>query len=110
MSFGKLLDIKDHFLRNAANENYINDLKHEIEEKLNDLDGTKGPRYGKQDVIQFIILIEKSKLRFLQGEISVKQLYCVVAAELDRFKTEHPGFNFLNDSVVNAYYSSGDQQ
>ena len=43
MSFGKLLDIKDHFLRNAANENYINDLKHEIEEKLNDIVAQKGP-------------------------------------------------------------------
>ena len=105
MSIVKLLDIKDNFLRNAANDDFINDLKYEIEEKLNDLEYSEGSHYGKRDVIKLIISIEKYKLRFLRGEISAKQLYSVVDVELDRIKTRHPGFDFLKDSVVNAYYS-----
>ena len=104
MSCVKLLDVNDHFLRNAANEGFMNDLKPEIEAKLANVDA-EGLAYGKPDVIQLIITIEKYKLRFLHGEISATQLYSEVAAKLDRFKVEHPGFNFLKDSVVNAYYS-----
>jgi hypothetical protein len=104
MSYVNILDVNDHFLRNAANEGFMNDLKHVIEAKLADVDA-EGLTYGKPDVIQLIIAIEKYKLRFLHGEISATQLYSEVAAKLDRFKVEHPGFNFLKDSVVNAYYS-----
>ena len=104
MSYVNILDVNDHFLRNAANEDFVNDLKHEIKAKLAHVD-TEGLAYGKPDVIQLIITIEKYKLRFLHGEISATQLYSEVAAKLDRFKVEHPGFNFLKDSAVNAYYS-----
>jgi hypothetical protein len=104
MSYVKILDVKDHFLRNAAREDFMNELKYEIDAKLANVDA-EGLAYGKPDVIQLIIAIEKYKLRFLHGDISAKQLYSEVAAKLDRFKMEHPGFNFLNDSVVNAYYS-----
>jgi hypothetical protein len=104
MSYVKLLDVNDHFLRNAADEDFVNDLKHEIEAKLAHVD-TEGLAYSKPDVIQLIISIEKHKLRFLHGEISAMQLYSEVVAKLDRFKVEHPGFNFLKDSVVNAYFS-----
>ena len=109
MSYVKLLDVNDHFLKSAANEDFMNDLKHEIEAELANVDAG-GLAYGKPDVIQLIIAIEKYKLRFLHGDISVKELYSEVAAKLDRFKMEHPRFNFLKDSVVNAYYSQGDQQ
>lgn len=104
MSYVKILDVKDHFLRNAAREDFMNELKYEIDAKLANVDA-EGLAYGKPDVIQLIIAIEKYKLRFLHGDISAMQLYSEVAAKLDRFKVEHPGFNFLNDSVVNAYYS-----
>ena len=82
----------------------MNDLKHEIKAKLDNV-YTEGSPCGTPDVIELIIAIERYKLRFLHGDISAKQLYGEVAANLDRFKTEHPGFNFLNDSIVNAYYS-----
>jgi hypothetical protein len=99
------MDVKDHLMRNVLNEDFINNLKQEIEEKLHDLNDTEGLPYSKPDLIQLIIAIEKSKIRFLHGEISAMQLYNEVDVKLNRFKRKHPRFNFLNDAVVNAYYS-----
>jgi hypothetical protein len=104
MPHTKIMDVKDHLMRNVFDVDFINNLKQEIEEKLHDLNDTEGS-CGKSDVIQLIIAIEKCKLRFLHGEISAMQLYNEVDVKLNRFKRKHPRFNFLNDSVVNAYYS-----
>jgi hypothetical protein len=103
MSYVKFLNVKDHFLRKAAKKDSMNDLKHEIEAKLQNLD-TEGLAYGRPDMIQLIISIEKYKLRFLQGDMSAKQLYDKVASKLDRFKRQYPGFDFLNDPAMNVYF------
>jgi hypothetical protein len=79
-------------------------LKFEIEEKLANLDSERLP-YSKTDVIQLIISIEKYKRRFLEGDLSANELIREVRAKLDRFKTQHSGFDFLTDSALNAYYS-----
>jgi hypothetical protein len=105
MSFVKILDINDNFLRASGNKDIMDGLKHEIEEKLANLDDTKDLPYCKPDIVQLISSIEKNKISFLQADISAKQLYTEVATKLDQFKMENPGFYFLNDSVLNAYYS-----
>ena len=105
MSFVKILDINVNFLRAASNKDFMDGLQHEIEGKIANLDDTKGLPYCKPDIVQLISSIEKNKIRFLQAEISAKQLYTEVATKLDQFKMEHPGFDLLNDSVLNAYYS-----
>jgi len=79
-------------------------MEHKIKERLEDLDA-EGLPYSKDDMIQLIIFIEKCKIRFWQGDISAKELLHEVNTEIDRFKMQHPKFDFLNDSALNAYYS-----
>ena len=105
MSFLKILDINVNFLRAAANEDFMDELSHEIESKACHLDDVEGLPYDKRDIIQLISSIETDKVRFLKGEISAKRLYREVDHTLSRFKIKHPEFDHLNDSVVNTYYS-----
>jgi hypothetical protein len=105
MSFVKILDMNDRFLRIAAGINLVDDLSHEIEIKLHDLDGKEGLPYGKPDIIQLIDSIENAKMKCLHGDMSAKQLYRDVEHKLRLFKIKHPGFDYLNDSAINAYYS-----
>jgi hypothetical protein len=64
-----------------------------------------GASYSRLDIVQLIGSIEAAKFRFLQGAITAKQLYRDVAVQLDRFKIQHPGFDYLNDSVLNTHFS-----
>ena len=105
MSFVKILDINVNFLRTAAEKNFMDELSHEIERKLAMLDDMEGLPYGKPDIVQLISSIEKEKIRFLREDISARQLYAEVASKLSQFKIQHPRFDYLNDSGLNAYYS-----
>lgn len=104
MSFVKILDIDDQFLK-IAGQNLVDELSHEIERKLHDLDDTEGLPYEKPDIIQLIDSIERAKMNCLQGHMSAKQLYREVEHKLSLFKIKHPGFDYMNDSAINAYYS-----
>jgi hypothetical protein len=105
MSFVKILDVNAHILRNAAKKDFVDGLRHEIERKLANLDDMKGFPYDKPDIIQLIKAIEMDKVKFLQGNISAKRLYCDVDYTLSLFKIKHPGFDYLNDPAINAYFS-----
>jgi hypothetical protein len=98
-------NINVNFLRTAAKKDFMNHLSHEIERKLANLDGAEGLPYGKPDIVQLISSIEKDKVRFLRADIGARQLYDEVASILSQFKTQHPRFDYLNDSGLDAYYS-----
>lgn len=105
MSLPKILDINVHFMRKADSHNFVNDLNHEIETKLANLNDMKGLPYDKSDVIQLISSIEINKMRCLKGEIDAKQLYHGVEQALIQCKIKHPGFYYLKDPALNAYFS-----
>jgi len=105
MSFVKILDINVNSLKNAANKDFVDELRHEIERKLANLDDTKGFPYDKPDIIQLIKAIETDKVKFVRGEISAKRLYCDVDYALSLFKIKHPGFDYMKDPALNAYFS-----
>jgi hypothetical protein len=105
MSYVKLLDVNVNFLRTAAKKDFMDELCHEIERKLADRDDMKGFPYDKPDIIQLIKAIETDKVKFVRGEISAKRLYSNVDYTLSLFKIKHPGFDYLSDPVVNAYYA-----
>jgi hypothetical protein len=105
MSFVKILDINHQFLKIASDKNPVDELSHEIERKLHDLDNTERLPYEKPDIIQLIDSIERAKMNCLQGHMSAKQLYREVEHKLSLFKIKHPGFDYMNDSSINAYYS-----
>ncbi len=106
MSLVKILDINVDFLRKAASKDFMDELLHEVERKLANLDGMKGVRYGKPDIIQLIKSIETDKVKFLRGDISAKRLYCDIDYTLRLFKIKHPGFDYMNDPAINAYFST----
>lgn len=105
MSFMKILDIDSNFLKAAANAAFMDELRQEIERKLDKLGEKAMFSYGKRDVIQLISDIEKTKIRFLQGHIRVQQLYRDIDSKLSMFKKQYPEFDYLNDPIVNAYYA-----
>ncbi len=105
MSFAKILDMNHRFLKIASDKVLVDELCHEIERKLHDLDDTKGMPYGKPDIVQLIGSIEKAKIKCLHGHMSAKQLYQEVNHKLSLFKSKHPGFDYMKDSAIDAYYS-----
>jgi hypothetical protein len=105
MSYLKILDVNVNFLRTAAKKDFMDELRREIERKLAALDDMKGFPYDKPDIIQLIKTIETDKVKFVRGEISAKRLYSDVDYTLSLFKIKHPGFDYLSDPVVNAYYA-----
>jgi hypothetical protein len=105
MPYKKILNIDVNFLRMAGKKNFMDELRHEIERKLSDLDDVKALPYDKPDIIQLIEVTETYKVKFIRGIISAKQLYHDVDKALDRFKTKHPGFDLLKDPATNAYYA-----
>lgn len=105
MSLLKILDINVHFIRKAASNNFVNELTREIEEKLASFDDMGGLPYDKSHMIRLISSIETFKMKCLQGDINAKRLYCDVEYALSLFKIKHPGFDYLNDPVLNAYFS-----
>jgi hypothetical protein len=105
MSFVKILDIDVDFLRKAANADFMDELLHEVERKLSNLDDMKCVPYDRPDIIQLIKSIETNKVKFLRGDISAKRLYCDVDYTLSLFKIKHPGFDYMNDPAINAYFS-----
>ena len=105
MSFVKILDINHQFLKIASDKNPVDELSHEIERRLHDLDDTKEMLYEKPDIVKLIGSIENAKIKCLHGHMSAKQLYREVEHKLSLFKIKHPGFDYMNDSAINAYYS-----
>jgi len=105
MSYLKILDVNVNFLRTAAKKDFMDELRREIERILAALDDMKGFPYDKPDIIQLIKTIETDKVKFVRGEISAKRLYSDVDYTLSLFKIKHPGFDYLNDPIVNAYFS-----
>jgi hypothetical protein len=105
MSIVEILDIKDHFLKIAVSKDVMDELKQEIERNLKKLGDTERIPYDKADIIQLISFIEETKIRFLQGHIRAQQLYKEVDFKLCMFKRQYPEFDYLNDSVLNAYFA-----
>ena len=105
MSFVKILDVNVKFLKAATGTDFMDEVSRDIERKLDHIDPIPGASYSRLDIVQLIGSIEAAKFRFLQGAITAKQLYRDVAVQLDRFKIQHPGFDYLNDSVLNTYFS-----
>jgi len=48
----KILDINAHFIRKSSGEDFVSELRHEIEEKLASFDDMEGLPYDKLDIIQ----------------------------------------------------------
>ena len=71
MSFVKILDISVNIQKTAANKDFMDELSHEIEKKLANLDDTEGLPYGKADIVQLISSIEKDKFDSC-GQISAQ--------------------------------------
>jgi hypothetical protein len=105
MSMMKILDINGHFIRKSTSDDFVSKLSYEIEEKLASLDIVKSLPYEKPDIIQLISSIEIDKMRCLKGDITAKRLYCDVDYALSLFKIKHPGFDYLKDPAIDAYYS-----
>ncbi len=105
MLYMKILDMDVDFLKTASNAAFMDELRQEIERKLDNLGETERFSYGKRDVIQLISDIEKTKIRFLQGHIRAQQLYREVDSWLSMFKKQYPEFDYLKDPIVNAYYA-----
>lgn len=105
MSLLNILDFNVHFMRKAGSNNFANELNHAIEEKLAGLDDMDSLPYDKPDILQLIVTIETCKMKCLQGEISAKRLYRDVDYALSLFRIKYPGFDYLKDPALNAYFS-----
>jgi hypothetical protein len=105
MSLLKILDINVHFIRKALGDNFASELRNNIEAKLASLDDMEGLSYSKSDMVQLINSIEIDKMKCLKGEICAKQLYCDADNALTLFKIMHPGFDYLKDPAIDAFYS-----
>ena len=105
MSFIKILNLDTNAIGRCSSNDFTNDLSREIEEKLSGLNDTEGWPYAKPDIVQLIGAIETCKMKCLMGEINAKRLYCDVDYALNLFKIKHPGFDYLTDPALNAYYS-----
>ena len=105
MSLIKILDINAHFIKNSSSDDFVSKLSHEIEEKLASLDDMEGLPYDKPDIVQLIGTIETYKMKCLKGDISAKRLYCDVDYALSLFRIKHPGFDYMKDPGLNAYFS-----
>ncbi len=104
MSLVKILDIDVHFLKAAAGDEFMNEVSRSIETTLDRCEESSDHDYAMQDLANLIRSIETAKYRFLLQQITAKQLYREVVETLDRFKSQHPGFDYLRDPVLNAYY------
>ena len=105
MSLIKILDINAHFIKKSSSDDFVSELTHEIEEKLASLDDMEGLPYDKPDIVQLIGTIETYKMKCLKGDISAKRLYRDVDYALSLFKIKHPGFDYMKDPGLNAYFS-----
>jgi hypothetical protein len=105
MSLIKILDVNVDFIRKSASDNFVSELSHEVEAKLARLDDIGGLPYEKSNMIQLIRSIEEDKMKCLKGETNAKRLYRDVDYALSLFKIKHPGFDYLKDPALNAYFS-----
>jgi hypothetical protein len=105
MSLIKILDIDVHFIKKSSRDDFVSELSHEIEEKLASLDDMEGLPYDKPDIVQLIGTIETCKMKCLKGELSAKRLYCDVDYALSLFRIKHPGFDYMEDPGLNAYFT-----
>lgn len=105
MSLMKILDIDSSFLKVAAHKAFMDELNKHIKDKLASLDDMQGLSCDKHDIEQLIHSVEMQKMKCLKGEISAKRLYRDVDYALSLFKIGHPGFDYLKDPFIVAYYS-----
>ena len=105
MSLVRILDIDVEFLKAAAGEDFIRGRSRDIEAKLDRLGEQGKSACGRADIAELIRSIETAKYRFLQGQITARQLYRDVTEQLDGFKVKHRDFDYLRDPVLNAYFS-----
>lgn len=105
MSLVKILDIKVDLIRKASSDDFMSNVNHEIEEILAGLIDMKTLPYNKADIVQLIGSIETYKMKCLNGDISAKRLYRDVDYALSLFKIKHPGFDYIKDPALNAYFS-----
>jgi hypothetical protein len=105
MTLLKILDVNVNFIRKANSLNFVNELNHEIEEKLSTFNDMEGLPYDKFEMIRLIGSIEIDKMKCLKGDINANQLYRDIDYTLSLFKIKHPGFDYVKDPVLNAYFS-----
>ena len=105
MSLIKILDINAHFIKKSFSDDFVSELRNEIEEILASFDDMEGLPYDKPDIVQLIGTIETCKMKCLKGDISAKRLYRDVDYALSLFKIKHPGFDYMKDQALSAYFS-----
>jgi hypothetical protein len=105
MSMLNILNINPHFIKQSAHEDFASEMNHKVEEKLSLLTDMKNLPYDRSDMIQLIRSIEEDKMKCLKGETNAKRLYRDVDYALSLFKIKHPGFDYLQDPALNAYFS-----
>ena len=104
MSLVRILDIDAGFLR-AVESGSATELSRNIESKLSGLDEQERLPYEKTELVELIKTIETRKMSCLRGDISAKQLYGSVTCALNQFKMRRPGFDYMKDTGIKAYYS-----
>lgn len=105
MSMLKILNINAYFIRQSAHEDFASELNNEIEEKRSTLNNMEKLPYDKSDMAKLINSMENCKMKCLKGEISAKRLYRDVDYARSLFRIKHPGFDYMKDPVLNAYYA-----
>ena len=105
MSLVKILDINVNLLKRATTKTSNDELSHEIEGILTQFHDMDGLPYEKSDMIELISSIEIDKVKCMKGEISAKRLYCDVDYALSLYRIKHPGFDYMKDPILNAYFS-----
>lgn len=106
MSLVKMLNTNNDELSNGVTEvEFIDGLIQAIERKRSRLNDPRGSSYSRLDYVELSISIETAKLRFVHGQITAKQLYRDVAVQIGRFKIRHHDFDYLDETVLKAYFS-----
>jgi hypothetical protein len=105
MSLVKILGINADFMKTAASKDYMAEVRRVIERILAGLGEMNGLPYDRPDIVQLIVSIETEKIRCLQEAISAKQMYAEVASTLNRFRMQHPGFDYLTDPAFDICFS-----
>jgi len=105
MSMLKILNINAYFIRQSAHEDFASELNNEIEEKRSTLNNMEKLPYDKSDMAKLINSMENCKMKCLKGEISAKRLYRDVDYARSLFRIKHPGFDYMKDPALNAYYA-----
>jgi hypothetical protein len=104
MLYDNLFVIKDEIMKVAESENLDADLSREVERVVAGIDDGKTAASYKREIIKLISSIEKTKVRFLRGEVRAKDLHRETDLSLRQFHQRHHHFNYRNNPIFTAFY------